>query len=290
MVAIVGRPNVGKSTLLNRILGQKVSITTSKPQTTRQRIRGIKTSEHAQVVYVDTPGIHASGKRALNRLMNRQAVTALDDVDLVLMVVAGVEWKDEDEHVLDVVQRSNKPFVLVLNQVDTLKDKSVLLAHLPPLLQRSGAKDIVPVSARNGSNVQRLESVVESLLPVGEAIFAEDQITDHSMRFLAGEIVREKLMRRLGQELPYAIAVEIEQFKENPQQSEIGAVIWVERPGQKAIVIGKGGEVLKEVGTKARLDMERLFGQRVHLNLWVKVKEGWSEDERLLRGLGLEGD
>jgi len=289
-VAIVGRPNVGKSTLLNRILGQKLSITTPKPQTTRHRIRGIHSTDQAQIIYVDTPGIHRAESRALNRLMNRAAITALEDVDAIIFVVAGLEWTDDDQRVLELVRRANRPYIVVVNKVDVLADKAVLLPHLQTLAQRTGAKDIVPVCARNGDNVDRLESVVTALLPEGPAIFPTDQITDHSMRFLAAEIVREKLMRRLAKELPYSLAVEIEAFKEEAERYDIRAVVWVERPGQKAIVIGKGGEVLKEVGTKARLDMERLFGQRVFLQLWVKVKEGWSEDVRLLRNLGLDGD
>lgn len=289
-VAIVGRPNVGKSTLLNRILGQKLSITTPKPQTTRHRIRGIHSTEVAQTIYVDTPGIHQAESRALNRLMNRAAVTALEDVDAILFVVASLEWTDDDQRVLELVRRANRPYIVVVNKVDVLADKAVLLPHLQTLAQRTGANDIVPVCARNGDNVDRLEKVVTALLPEGPAIFPTDQITDHSLRFLAAEIVREKLMRRLAKELPYSLAVEIEEFKEETERYDIRAVIWVERPGQKAIVIGKGGEVLKEVGTKARVDMERLFGQKVFLQLWVKVKEGWSEDVRLLRTLGLDGD
>lgn len=289
-VAIVGRPNVGKSTLLNRILGQKLSITTPKPQTTRNRIRGIRSTNAAQIIYVDTPGIHQADSRALNRLMNRAAVTTLEEVDAIVLVVAGLEWTDDDQRVLDLVRRAHRPYVLVVNKVDVLPDKTVLLPHLQTLAARTGAKDIVPVCARNGDNVERLESVVTALLPEGPAIFPTDQITDHSMRFLAAEIVREKLMRRLAKELPYSLAVEIEEFKEEAERYDIRAVIWVERPGQKAIVIGKGGDVLKEVGTKARMDMERLFSQHVFLQLWVKVKEGWSEDVRLLRNLGLDGD
>lgn len=289
-VAIVGRPNVGKSTLLNRILGQKLSITTPKPQTTRNRIRGIHTTDQAQVVYVDTPGIHQAESRALNRLMNRAAVSALEEVDAVVLVVAGLEWTDDDQRVTEMVKRSGRPYVVVVNKVDLLSDKAVLLPHLQTLAERTGAQDIVPICARNGDNVERLASVVTAVIPEGPAIFPVDQITDHSMRFLAAEIVREKLMRRLAKELPYSLAVEIEAFKEGAERHEVHAVIWVERDSQKAIVIGKGGEVLKEVGTKARLDMERLFGQPVFLQLWVKVKEGWSEDVRLLRNLGLDGD
>lgn len=289
-VAIVGRPNVGKSTLLNRILGQKLSITTPKPQTTRNRIRGIHSTEHAQVIYVDTPGIHQAESRALNRLMNRAAVTALEEVDAIVFVVEGLEWTDDDQRVIDLVRRCGRPYVVVVNKVDELPDKAVLLPHLQKLAELTGAADIVPLCARNGDNVPRLEVVIAPLLPEAPPMFPTDQITDHSMRFLAAEIVREKLMRRLAQELPYSLAVEIEQFKEEAERYEIRAVIWVERPGQKAIVIGKGGEVLKEVGTKARIDMERLFGQHVFLHLWVKVKEGWSEDVRLMRNLGLDGD
>lgn len=287
VVAIVGRPNVGKSTLLNALVGQKVSITSAKPQTTRHRIRGIKTTENAQLIFVDTPGIHDGADNQLNRLMNKTAVTSLEDVDAIVFVIEALSYTEEDKRVLELVRRSGKRFFIVVNKIDRPKDKDKLLPFLMELQPQFGTdSDVIPVSAREGENLERLETLLLAALPEGEAMFPADQATDHSMRFLAAEIVREKLIRRLSQELPYNLAVEIEQFKEEPEKLDIHAIIWVDRQGQKAIVIGKQGIVLKEVGTKARHDMERLFGQHVYLHLWVKVKEGWSDDMRLLRSLG----
>ncbi len=287
-VAIVGRPNVGKSTLMNHVLGQKISITTRKPQTTRHRIHGIKTTEKAQTIYVDTPGIHRAENRQLNRLMNRAAISALDDVDVIIMVVEGLDWRDEDEFLLTRIQQVTAPLVVAVNKVDKIKDKGKLLPHIQFLKERSGSDLIVPLSAQHGENVSQLEDEVARLLPTGNPVYAEDEITDRSMRFLASEVVREKLMRRLGQELPYRIAVDIERFMEKTQRVEIDAVIWVERASQKGIVIGKQGHMLKDIGTQARKEMEEMFGIQVVLKLWVKVKEGWSENERLLRSLGLD--
>lgn len=287
VVAIVGRPNVGKSTLLNALVGQKLSITSSKPQTTRHRIRAIKSTPQAQFIFVDTPGIHAAADSRLNQLMNKTAVTSLHEVDAVIFVVEVLIFNEEDARVFELVQASGKPFFTVANKIDRLKEKENLLPLLAHIQKRVGAEhDLIPVSARGGDNIDRLEALLLGVMPVGEPVFPLDQVTDHSMRFLAAEIVREKLMRRLNQELPYNLAVEIEQFKEEDNKLDISAVIWVERDGQKAIVIGKQGIVLKEVGTKARHDMERMFDQHVFLRLWVKVKEGWSDDARLLRSLG----
>ena len=285
-VAIVGRPNVGKSTLLNRLIGQKISITSSKPQTTRHRILGIKTVDGAQLVFVDTPGVHRDGKRAINRHMNRTALAAIQDVDAIVFVVDGLEWTDEDQIVLDALKNIATPVVLALNKVDTLPQKEVLLPYLQQLGEKMQFAEVFPLSAQKGTNVDVLENKLIELLPQGEPIFAEDQVTDRSERFLAAEFIREKLMRSLGQEIPYALTVEIEQFKMDGALRRVAAVIFVEREGQKRIVIGKAGQGLKEVGRQAREQMERTFGSKVFLELWVKVREGWSDDERALRSLG----
>lgn len=288
-VAIVGRPNVGKSTLLNRILGQKIAIITPKPQTTRHRILGIKTVAGAQVVYVDTPGLHLRGERAMNRYLNRTAATAIADVDAVVFMVDGLRWTDEDAAVLDRLRQAGHPVILAVNKIDRIRDKSALLPHLQALAGRFDFAHIVPLSARTGDNLAELERCVATLLPKTGYLFPEDQITDRSERFLAAELIREKLMLVLEQELPYALTVEIELFKEEPDgRRHIAAVIWVERPSQKRIVIGKGGAVLREVGRQARLEMQAAFEGPVFLELWVKVKEGWSDSERALRSLGYE--
>ena len=287
-VALVGRPNVGKSTLLNRILGQKVSITSRRPQTTRHRILGIKTGAQVQVVYVDTPGLHRGGKRAMNRYMNRAASDALQDVDLVVFVVEGTRWTDEDELVLEKLRQVSCPVILAVNKIDRVTDKKQLLPYLQQVSAHMDFAQIIPLSAKQGSQVAELEQAVEALLPESTPFYPEDQVTDRSMRFMAAELVREKLFRKLGQELPYGITVEIEQFKEEEGLYRIHALIWVERDSQKAIVIGKQGVLLREVGREARIDMEEAFGQKVFLELWVKVKEGWADDERALRSLGYD--
>ena len=285
-VAIIGRPNAGKSTLLNHILGQKVSITSRKPQTTRHRILGIKTTERAQLIYVDTPGLHEGGRRVMNRLMNRAALETLMEVDAVLFMVEDLRWSDEEVYILSRLRRCRQPVVLAINKVDRIRPKERLLPHMEMLAAQYPFAEIVPISARSGKNVDLLEAALTRLLPPGPPLFPEDQVTDRSERFLAAELVREKLMRRLGQELPYALTVEIERFAGEGNLLHIDALIWVERPAQKAMVIGRQGQGLKEVGRQARLDMERLFGRKVFLQLWVKVKEKWSDDERALRNLG----
>lgn len=290
-VAIIGRPNVGKSTLINRILGQKLCITSRRPQTTRHRILGIKTTNQAQLIYVDTPGMHSDGKRAMNRYMNRAATASIDDVDVIVFVIESLKWTDDDQRVLKRLQTdANTPVILALNKVDKLEDKAALLPHMEQLAAKYSFASVVPVSARRGVNIEQLEAEVEKLMPEGEPIFAEDQLTDRSSRFLAAELVREKLFRHLGQELPYSLTADIEQFEEDNGMFRISAVIYVERSGQKSIVIGKKGELLKQVGQDARKDMEALFGCKVFLQLWVKVREGWSDNERMLRNLGYNDD
>ena len=287
-VAIVGRPNVGKSTLLNRVIGQKLSITARKPQTTRHQILGIRTTETRQLVYVDTPGIHRGRRKAINRYMNRAATAALDGVDAVAFVVEALKWTPEDEHIRRRLHGLECPVVLVPNKVDRITDKQALLPYLNQFSGWVEFCDVVPISARRGQNVDRLEDILSTKLPAGPPIFPEEQVTDRSERFLAGELVREKLTRRMGQEVPYQLTVEIEEFKPVDHLLHISAVIWVERQGHKRIVIGERGKVLRDVGKEARLDMEAMLGQRVFLRLWVKVRHGWSDDERALRHLGYE--
>jgi GTP-binding protein Era len=289
-VAIIGRPNVGKSTLINRILGQKLCITSRRPQTTRHRILGIKTSELGQFIYVDTPGIHSDGKRAMNRYMNRAAAASVEDVDVVVFVIEGMKWTEEDERVLQKLKETSKPVILVMNKIDKLEDKATLFPQVEKLATLFKFTDIVPLSARKGINLESLEESIYKLMPEGEMIFDEDQLTDRSSRFLAAEMVREKLFRHLGQELPYSLTVDIEQFEDDNGMYRISAVIYVERSGQKSIVIGKKGELLKQVGKDAREDMEKLFDCKVFLQLWVKVREGWSDNERMLRNLGYNDD
>ncbi|MEM6580145.1 MAG: GTPase Era [Pseudomonadota bacterium] len=287
-VAIVGRPNVGKSTLLNHLLGQKISITSRKPQTTRQRLLGIKTEANHQIIFVDTPGLHKGAEKALNQYMNRAATAAIRDVDLAVMVVDRTAWTDEDEMVLSQVEQARVPCVLVVNKVDLLSDKNALLPHLEELSKKSDFAAILPVSALRRHNIEALEQEILSRLPSSEHFFPEEQITDRSQRFLAAEIVREKIMRQLGDEVPYAISVEIEEFELEDQVLHISALIFVERKGQKRILVGEGGSRLRSIGTEARKDMELLFDYQVMLRLWVKVRSGWSDDERALRSLGYD--
>jgi GTPase len=289
-VALVGRPNVGKSTLLNGLLGQKISITSHRPQTTRHRILGIKTLEQAQIVYVDTPGMHATGGKALNRVINRAAADTLHAVDVVAFVVEGVRWSDEDQWILDKLKNVGVPVILVVNKVDQLEDKARLLPQLQKLAGLHPFAEVVPLSALKRDNLDSFEQSVIRHLPEAPPLYPEDQITDRSERFLAAELVREKLFRKLGQEVPYGLTVEIERFEMEGNLRRIHALIWVGRDSHKAIVIGKGGALLKEVGAEARRDMERLFDGKVFLQLWVKVKEGWADDERALRSLGYGDD
>ena len=286
-VAVVGRPNVGKSTLVNAMVGQKLSITSNRPQTTRHRILGIATGDASQIVFVDTPGIHTGHRRALNRAMNRTASRALIGVDLVLMVVEASGWVRDDDRVLGRVGGEAAPSVLVLNKIDRVRRREAILPVLADTTRRHDFTATVPVCARTGENLERLKDVVEAHLPAGPPVFPQDHFTDRSEAFLAAEIVREKLIRRLGQELPHRLTVEIERFVEEGGRTVINALVLVERDQHKAIVIGRGGARLKEAGSAARRDIARMLGRPVHLEVWVKVREGWSDDERALRGLGL---
>ncbi len=285
-VAIVGRPNVGKSTLLNHILGQKISITSRKPQTTRNAVVGIKTEGDIQIIFVDTPGLHLGQQKAINRYMNRAATTAMKDVDVVVFVVDRFIWTEEDEAVAEKLQQINSPVILAVNKVDQIEDKETLLPHLQQLAEKLQVAEIVPISALRNNNLDRLEQLIVERLPEGVHMYPEDQITDRSSRFMAAEIVREKITRQLGDELPYEMAVEIEEFKQEGNLLNISALILVERDGQKKILIGDKGARIKLIGTEARIDMEKLFEMKIMLKLWVKVKSGWSDDERALRSLG----
>lgn len=284
--AIIGRPNVGKSTLLNRILGQKISITSPKPQTTRHRILGIKTVGGSQIIYVDTPGMHRYAKRALNRYLNRAARGALEGVDAIVFVVEGLKWTDDDRLVLDTLKDVKAPVVLAVNKADALADKSLLLPHLKALSGKMVFTHIVPISASRGDNVAVLEQKVLDLMPIAPRLFPEGQVTDRHERFLVAELIREKLTLALGDELPYSCTVEIDKFAAENDVVHIHATLWVERPSQKAIVIGKEGAMLKMIGTKARKEIETLLGHKVFLQLWAKVKEEWADNERALRSLG----
>ena len=285
-VAIVGRPNVGKSTLLNHLLGQKLSITSRKPQTTRHQILGIKTTAETQIIFVDTPGLHIREPRAINRYMNQAAGQAIRDVDVVVMVVDRTRWTEEDELVLGELKKVRSSSFLAINKVDLLADKELLLPHIQALAARHSFRDIVPVSALRQHNVEQLETVIRAELPRGGHFYPAGQLTDRSRRFLAAELVREKITRQLGDELPYAATVEIEQFKQQGKVLHIDALILVEREGQKQILIGNKGGRLRSIGSEARGDMESLFETQVMLRLWAKVKSGWSDDQRALHSLG----
>ena len=301
-VAVIGRPNVGKSTLVNALVGAKVSIVSNRPQTTRHRLLGIATVPGGQLLLVDTPGLHREQSKfsasAMNRMMNRAARGALEGVDAGLLVVVAGRWDDEDTLAYDALHAAGVPIVLAVNQVDRIRDKTALLPYLQKVAGDRDFAGVHPISALKRSGLDALVATLLSLLPEQPSLYAEDEITDKSQRFLAGELVREQLMRQLGAELPYATTVEIESFTEEPSPRgasarpgamlRIGAVIWVERESQKAIVIGKGGARLREIGAKARLQMERLFGAKVFLETWVRVREGWSDDEAALRSLGYE--
>ncbi len=291
-VAIVGRPNVGKSTLLNHLIGQKLSITSRKAQTTRHRITGVLTSDSAQFVFVDTPGFQTKYRNALNQAMNRSVTTTLADVDVVLFVVEAGRFTAADEEVLKLLPQS-RPVLLVINKMDELSDKSAMLPFVEQMSKRFDFHAIVPISAQRKLKLDVLMQAVEPLLPESVPLFDEDQITDRNERFLAAEIIREKIFRLLGDELPYSMTVEIEQFeeellKDGRELRRIHAAVLVDRTSQKAILIGKNGEKLKRIGTDARLDMEKLFDAKVHLEIWVKVKSGWADDTRLIRQFGYE--
>ena len=287
-VSILGRPNVGKSTLLNYIVGQKISITSRKPQTTRHTLLGIKTDKQSQIIFVDTPGLQIKPERAINRYMNRAVYSALD-VDLVLFMVEAGRWLEADDNVVKQLEKIDQPVFLVINKIDRLKhDQKRLLDYIQAMAHKMKFADIFPISAIHEDSHSLLKEKIISRLPIADFIYPDDYITDRSSRFMAAELIREKLMRRLGDELPYRLTVEVEHFVSDPDCHRISAIIWVERAGQKSIVIGKQGKILKSVGSQARIDMEKLFNKKVYLKTWVKVKANWSDDERALKRMGYD--
>lgn len=285
-VAIVGRPNVGKSTLLNHLLGQKLCITSRKPQTTRHTLLGIKTQDNVQIIYVDTPGIHTNQDKAINRVMNRSASSVIADVDVVIFMLDRCEWSEADEYVAKQLSNLSVPILVALNKVDMINNRDDLLPHIEFLKGKVSAQEFLPISALRRICIEDLEDKIKSFIPSQPHLFPEDQITDRSERFLAAELVREKITRQLGAELPYQITVEIEEFRVEKNIIHISALILVEREGQKKILIGSNGARIKKVGEQARADMESLFDSKVMLRTWVKVRTGWSDDERALRSLG----
>lgn len=287
-VAVVGRPNVGKSTLINTILGTKVTIVTPKPQTTRHRILGVDTHDDYQAIYVDTPGIHRESAKALNRMMNRTAAHAMTDADLVLFLTEANRWTSGDQDVLDRLDTVSAPVIAVLNKIDKVHPKALLLESLSTMAERRDFAEVVPVCARRRDDVGQLQDLVHQYLPESAPLFPEGMITDRNERFLVAEVIREKLMMALRQEIPYGLTVQVEQFREDDNGITIHAVIWVERDSQKGIVVGKGGRQLKETGRAARLELKEQFGRPVHLELWVKVKDNWADSEKDLLHLGFD--
>lgn len=287
LVAVVGRPNVGKSTLINALVGYKVSIVSDRPQTTRHRILGIHTEEAGQIVFVDTPGLHGDQKRAINRYMNRAARGALSEVQLAALVIEAGQWREADEAAFQVLlEEPDLPRILIINKVDKIADKGELLPFIAKVSEGRGFAEVFPVSARRNSGLADLRRSLIRLLPESEPLYGEDEVTDRSERFLAAELVREQVMRQLGAEVPYATTVTIDKFADEGKMLRIAATVHVEREGQKAIVIGAGGERMRSIGQGARIAMEKQFGRKVFLQLWCKVREAWSDDEAALRGFG----
>jgi len=289
-VAIVGRPNVGKSTLLNELLDFKVAAVANKPQTTRHNIRGILSEADVQMVFMDTPGMHKTAKSLLNKTINREAIAALETVDVIIMVVEAQRWTDEDDLVLAHLQDVSVPVLLVANKVDRVKHKQALLSWLQEVNSKRDFADVFPLSATKGTNLLELKQTLQAAMPAGEWVYAEDDVTDQSLRFMSGELVREQLMHYLNQELPYSSAVTIERFTEKPKLIEIDAVIWVSRESQKGIIIGNKGEMLKRIGSSARIALEAFLEQKVMLKLWVKVEADWENSPRHLQSLGISRD
>ena len=287
-VAVVGRPNVGKSTLINSMMGRKVTIVTAKPQTTRHRILAVRTGENEQVIFVDTPGLHRNAGRAMNRLMNRTAVSALADADLVLFVVEATRWTEEDQDVLDRIKAVKIPCIALLNKIDAVHPKQRLLAAIDEMSRRHDFVEIIPVSARKRDNLDVLAAGIRPRLPESPPLFPAEMQTDRSPQFHAAEVIREKLTIHLREELPYGLTVQIEQYSEDRDRLTIHAVVWVERDSQKGIVVGKGGQMLKKVGQEARLALAKQLHRSVHLELWVKVKDNWADSEKDLLNLGYE--
>ena len=286
--ALVGRPNVGKSTLLNALVGEKLSIVTPRPQTTRHRILGVLTTAQAQIAFVDTPGLHQHASRALNKAMNRTATAALEDADLVVLVVEALRWTDEDQLTLERIVRSGRPVIAAVNKIDRVRPRERLLPYLAELAARHAFLAIVPVAALKSDNIEDLRRTIAAHLPLAPALFPDGELTDRGLAFRIAELIREKLTLELNQEVPYGVAVEVERLTPEAEQLIVDAAIWVDRAGQKPIVIGAHGERLKRVGRAARLALNGMLGRRVHLNLWVKVRENWADNARALKELGVE--
>jgi len=287
-VAIIGRPNVGKSTLLNELVGQKISIISPKPQTTRNQILGIKTVDNAQAMYIDTPGLHQAEQRAINRYMNRLASAVIADADVVVFMIEATRWYDDDDVVLDKLAQVTVPVILAINKTDLLKDRSRLLPLISRLQEKFSFAHVVPLSAKKHDNIIVLEKMIAQLLPEGPHLFPEDQITDKDEQFQVAELIREKVIQATEQEIPYSTTVVVDSLKLENDLVNVSAIIWVEREGQKPIVIGKNGEKLKRIGTLARKDIEQLLNKKVFLRLWVKVKSNWTESDSLLQNLGFK--
>jgi GTP-binding protein Era len=287
-IALIGRPNVGKSTLMNRLIKQKISITSRKPQTTRHRVLGIHTKDNYQFIYVDTPGIHREEHQAMNKMMNQTAKRVLDDVDVAVMIMDAHHWQPEDEDILTLVKQTSKPTILVINKVDRIKDKENLLPLIQTMQEKHTFTAIIPLSARTGVQVDNLENQLQQFLPASPHFFAADQVTDRSTKFICSEIMREKVFRFCGQELPYATSVEIESFKEDDKLITMHVLIIVDKENHKRMLIGNKGEKMKEMATQARLDMQRLLDKKIMLKCWVKVKSGWADNIRMLRQLGYD--
>ena len=287
-VAVIGRPNVGKSTMINAIVGSKVSIVTPKPQTTRHRIVAVHTQDNSQILFVDTPGLHRNATKAMNRMMNRTATSALSDADLILFLCEANRWTEEDDAALKKVIECGVPTIAVLNKIDKVHPRELLLETITEMNARGDFREVIPLSAKNGDNLDRLRELIPELLPESEPLFPEDMRTDRSEHFHLAELIREKLTLSLRQEVPYGLTVQIERYVEEPEGVAINAIIWVERDSQKGIVVGKGGKHLKKIGREARLEIKKGLGVPVHLELWVKVKENWADSENELQRLGYE--
>jgi len=288
-VAVIGRPNVGKSTMINAIMGSKVSIVTPKPQTTRHRILAVYTTDREQILFIDTPGLHHHAAKAMNKLMNRAAANALNDADLVLFLCEADRWTDEDATALKRVLDCGAPVIAVLNKMDKVHPREMLLEAIARMAERGDFREVIPVSAKSGINIDRLLSLLPPFLPVSPPLFPGDMMTDRDEQFHFAELIREKLTLSLRQEVPYGLTVQIERFEREPEGVVINAIIWVERDSQKGIVVGKGGSHLKKIGREARLELKERLGVPVHLELWVKVKENWADSEKELQRLGYEG-
>ncbi len=287
-IAIIGKPNVGKSTLLNHLIGQKISITSRKPQTTRHQLLGIKTQGDKQAIFVDTPGLNQNNKKAIHRSMNRAASSTILDVDIILFVIDKDRWTEHDTWVMQQLKPARCPIILIVNKIDQMHDKQQLLPYLKRIQSQFTFAEMIPSSALTGLNLDRIEEVIYQYLPLGVHLFPPDQLTDRSERFMVSEWIREKITRQMGAEVPYQIAVAIESFNDDGKTIHIDALIFVEREGQKRMIIGSKGERLKKIGCDARLDMETMLQRNVMLKLWVKVKKGWTNDEKTITQLGYQ--